>query len=137
MKIRAAGGGLNTAVERVGESAQHVKGLALGVVRKSRGDGGGRRRTGAVIAASTLGAMSSSLETIAEGARTSGFALRDRGRDAARALARGERRVRERGLLRAALGTALLVRRNVKRIAFASGALFALFAAKRKLRGDS
>lgn len=84
-----------------------------------------------------MGAMSSSLETMAEGARTSGFALRDRGRDAARALARGERRVRERGVLRATLGTALLMRRNVKRIALASGALFALFAARRKLRGDS
>lgn len=84
-------------------------------------------------AADTLAVLSDSLETAAEGARATGNAVRDRGRDAARALARGERTLRRDGLPAATVRVGLLARRHAGKIA-AAGVGLLTFLAVRTLR---
>jgi hypothetical protein len=125
---RAASDGLHTAANRVSESARQVRGLATDLLHKSEGEENVATR----VAADTLGAMSASLEAVAESARASGFVLRDRGRDAARALGRGERLLRERGLTGAAIGTAALVQRHARAIGLSGAAVIALAVMRRR-----
>lgn len=128
MNSRATSEGLHTAANRVGESARHVRGMASDLLHKA--DDADHVTTR--VAADALGAMSASLEAVAESARASGFALRDRGRDAARALGRGERLLRERGLAGAAIGTASLVQRHARAIGLTGAALITLAVVRRR-----
>jgi hypothetical protein len=120
------------AADRVSVSARQVRKLAADLAGRS--DGSDERRS-ARIAADALGAMSASLEAVAETARASGFALRDRGRDAALALARGERLMRERGWTGAAVGTVALMQRHGRKIAVTGAALIAVAAWRRRRGG--
>lgn len=133
MNGKSGSGGLHVAADRLSESARQVRRLASDLTgRPDRDD----ERRSARIAADALGAMSASLEAVAETARASGYALRDRGRDAALALGRGERLMRERGWTGAAVGTVALVQRNARKIAVTGAALIALAVVSRRRGGD-
>ena len=64
------------------------------------------------LTADALGATSETLATVGERARKSGLALRDRGRDAARAASRGERVLREEGVRGGAVRLGGMARRH-------------------------
>lgn len=128
MKKEDAGTVLEAAAKRVNDAARDIRDMASDVVGGSDENEGGRARA----TADALGVVSNSLEKVADGARASGLAVRDRGRDAARALSRGERVLRDGGYPGAAVGLALLARRNAGRIA-AVGAGVGAFIALRSL----
>lgn len=86
----------------------------------------------AVRAADTLAALSRRLEEVAEGAHSAGMAVRDRGRDGARALERGERTLREGGLLAGAARAAFIAKRNVGVLALGGAAVAALVMVARR-----
>lgn len=132
MKLDLATEGLETAADTVDTAAQRLRGVASEIVPHGNSEGDARS---ARIAAGTLASVSSSLETVAESARASGLAIRDRGRDAARALDRGERVLREDGLTGAAVHVGYHARRHAGKLAAAAGAsLLALWALSRRSR---
>ena len=96
----------------MGEAAHRVRYLASDVVSRSNGGVSAR-------AADALGIVSMSLATAAEGARITGNALRDRGRDAARSVGRGERILRESGFGGAAVAGWVLLRRHSRKFLIA------------------
>lgn len=121
-----------TTEHKLKETATQVRQVASNLLTRSEKE----PRRAAVAAAEALAAVSDSLEAVAEGAGASGRALRDRGRDAARALSRGERVLREDGLTGAAVGTAILARRNAGKIALAGAGILTLVALGRLRNAD-
>lgn len=113
--------GLTAAADRLAEGSSRMRELATSVRRNRTGNGKGT----ADFAADALSVMSRSLAAVADGAHAAGLSLRDRGRDTARALSRGERALRTTGLTGAAATAALCVRRNAGRIALVGGGLLA------------
>lgn len=121
---------IQEATDRAASAAKAVQSAASDLVRGSDADRGGA----ADRAASALSTMSDGLEALAESARATGFAMRDRGRDAANALSRGERVLREGGLPGAAVGTAVLAKRHARKIAVAGMGLLTLLVVRRMNR---
>jgi len=103
--------------------------------REEDGEGGDRER--AALPADVLGAVADSVEAVAEGCRTSGMAIRDRGRDAARAMRRGERVLRESGYLGGALRVAGMTRRHLRALALTGAGVVAAVVLYRKLNRDA
>lgn len=96
----------------------------------------GRDRWKAGRTADALARMSDSLEWAAEIAETSGMALRDQARDAANALSRGERVLREEKFTGAAARAALRSRRKRSTLlAVAGGGLLAFLLSRRQVKG--
>lgn len=125
---------LNAAVDRVSQTAEEIREMATGLLSRSDGedaDSGKAERT-----ADALGVLSDSLETVAEGARRSGLTVRDRGRDASRAVARAERMLRDTGLVGASAAAAVRARRHARGIALAGAGLLALAFFMRSRRSD-
>ncbi|HKJ01149.1 MAG TPA: hypothetical protein VJ997_01805 [Longimicrobiales bacterium] len=118
---------LQDAADRAAGAARKVRGAASDLVSDADDSRGGT----AGMAANALSTMSDGLEALAESARASGFAMRDRGRDAAKALSRGERVLREGGLPGAAVGTAVLAKRHAKTIAVAGIGLLTFLVVRR------
>ena len=108
---------------RAAEAWEHVE-------RRGRGDATAKRAAGA------MGRVSHSLERMAEAAHASGLAVRDRARDSARALSRGERTLRREGFSGAAARTALRARRHLKTAAVIGGSIVAFVLLRRRLRGE-
>ena len=100
--------------------------------RKADGQGGGS----AMFAADILSSVADSVEAIAEGCRASGMAVRDRGRDAARAMHRGERVLREGGYLGSALRVAGMARRNLRGLAITGAGVLAAVVVYRSLNRE-
>jgi hypothetical protein len=103
--------------------------------REEDGEGGDRGR--AALPADVLGAVADSVEAVAEGCRTSGMAVRDRGRDAARAMRRGERVLRESGYLGGTLRVAGMTRRHLRGLALTGAGVVAAVVLYRKLNRDA
>lgn len=114
---------------RVGRVADRAREAASDAIPRRSEPG-----RGAALAASAIGVASTSLETVSERAQLAGNALRDRGRDAARALGRGERVLRERGFGGAAGHTATFARRHARKLAVAVAGLLTLFTMRRLRR---
>ena len=112
---------LTSAGNRLTEGAHRMRGLATGIRRNRTGSG----KATAELSADALAVLSRSLASVADGAHAVGLSVRDQGRDAARALSRGERALRTTGLTGAAASAALSVRRNAGRIALVGGGLLA------------
>ncbi|MEJ2206358.1 MAG: hypothetical protein P8170_19885 [Gemmatimonadota bacterium] len=121
-----------TTEHKLREVATQIRRVASHLLTRSEKEPAGA----AVAAAEALSAVSDSLETVAEGAGASGRALRDRGRDAAQALSRGERVLREEGLPGAVAGTAAVARRNVGKLALAGAGVLTLVAFSRFRNAD-
>ena len=137
MKTKTATDGLHTAADDMAQTAGRLRQIASDLVHRADDDSEDEGRK-ARMAADALGAVSDSLETVAESARASGLALRDRGRDAARALERGEKVLRTSGFPGAAAEMALLARRNAGKIALAASAgTLALVALRQARRNGS
>ena len=125
---------LHTAVDRVNETAEPVREMASQLLSRSGGRDQARGKAGRT--ADALAKMSDSLERAAESARISGMALRDQGRDAAKALSRGERVLREEKCTGAAVRLVLRSRRKRSiLLAVAGGGLLALFLLRRQMKG--
>jgi len=133
MKTTTATEGLHSAADNMAQTAGELRRIASDLVHRADDDSEeeGRR---ARMAADALGSVSDSLETVAESARASGLALRDRGRDAARALERGEQVLRTSGFPGAAAEVALMARRNAGKMALTAGASVLALAALRRAR---
>lgn len=116
---------------RIRSAAAQVRGVASNLVDSSDNEPGG----GALRAADTLAAVSDSLESIADRVGAGGLAVRDRGRDAARALGRGERSLREAGWPGVGVELAILARRHAVALTLGGAALVGLLALNR-IRGD-
>lgn len=125
---------LNTAADRVRRTAHEIREMATGVLTRSSendADSGKAQKT-----ADALAVLSDSLETVAEGARTSGLAVRDSGRDAARAVARAERVLRDAGFVGASAALAVRARRHATGLALAGAGMLALALIVRRTRSD-
>jgi hypothetical protein len=106
------------------------------IPRMTRSGGDQDGRGAAACAAIALGAASRSLDAAADGALTAGLFVRDRGRDAARALSRGERILRKSGIVGATVSTAMWTRRNAGGIVLlGAGVLAAVLVGRRARRG--
>jgi hypothetical protein len=104
---------LRSAAERLSATAEQIRETATGLLGHQEERNG---RSGAEVAADALRSASHSIEVAAAGIRRSGLVLGDRGRDASRALARGERVLRQGGFREAGLRTAVRARRNAGRL---------------------
>jgi hypothetical protein len=122
---------LDEATETVRHMAEQIRASAHGLLD---GDDAGGDPDASVRAADALAALSRRLEDVAEGARRAGLAVRDRSRDGARTLERGERTLREGGLLAGAARSLVLAKRNAAGLAVGAAALAALVYVAR--RGD-
>jgi hypothetical protein len=120
---------LDHAVESVRRAAQRIRHSAHELLDDDQPD---HDPGASVRAADALGALSRRLEEVAEGAGRAGLAVRDRGRDGARTLARGERTLREGGLLAGAARTLVVARRNAVGIGLGAAALAALVYVARR-----
>jgi len=122
------------AIEQVHATVDHARVRAVEalehVERRGSGDATAKRAAGA------MGRVSDSLERMAEAAHVSGLAVRDRARDSARALSRGERTLRREGFSGAAARAALRARRHVKTAAVIGGSIVAVVLLRRRLRGE-
>lgn len=116
----------------VDRTAKNARKAASNLKARTRGNG----RAAADAAAGAMRAVSSSLEALSNGARTSGLVLRDRGRDVARKIARGERVLRERGFGGAARDIGAMSRRNAGKLAIAGAGLVTLLAWRRRNRDN-
>lgn len=125
---------VSRAADRVATTAADIRRKAAALVRRDGGDADGEARDRAARTADALGRISDSLEALAEGARKSGLVLRDRGRDGARALERGERTLREGGFLGAGARLAVLARRNAAVLVGGALATAAVVALLRRTR---
>ena len=125
---------LNSAADRVTATADEIRHAASKLVRRSGSEDDAEERRKAEVAADALGSFSDSLESLAEGARKSGLYLRDRGRDSARALERGERVLREGGFLGAGAKLAIMARRNAGGILAGAAAVTVLAGLLRRNR---
>lgn len=126
---------LKSAADRVSKTAQEIREMATGLVSRSNDEGaddsGKAERT-----ADALGVLSDSLESVAEGARRSGLSVRDRGRDASKAVARAERVLRDTGFVGASAAAAVRARRHAKGIALAGAGMLGLALLMRRRRSD-
>jgi hypothetical protein len=114
---------LDKATETVREAAARIRSSAHDLLDgESRDDD----PDASVRAADALAALSRRLEEVAEGARRAGLTIRDRGRDGARALERGERTLREGGFVGGAARSLVLAKRHAAGIAVGAAALAAL-----------
>jgi len=126
MKGSVANERLRAAVERANETADRIREMSSELLRRS--DGTEQEDGMAQHAAGALATLSHSLELAAESARVSGLALRDRGRDASKAVTRGERLIRERGFKGAAAHVAMRSRQRNTLLVLAGGGLMAILA---------
>ncbi|GEM_PF-2372806 len=134
MKNRSAGTDPETAAKQLDHTAQSIRNQAGELLaRKEDGKGGGR----AAFTADILAAVADSVEAMAEGCLASGMAVRDRGRDAARAMHRGERVLRESGYLGGALRVAGMTRRHLRGLAVTGAGVVAAVVLYRRLNRDS
>jgi len=126
---------LRTAAERLSATAEQIRETATGLLGHQEERNG---RSGAEVAADALRAASHSIEVVAEGVRRSGLAVGDRGRDASRALARGERVLRQGGFREAGIRTAVRARRNAGRLLLTGAGVLVvlLLRSRRGSRGD-
>ena len=108
---------------RTAEASEHVE-------HRGRGDATTKRAAGA------MGRVSDSLARMAEAAHVSGLAVRDRARDSARALSRGERILRREGFSGAAARAALRARRHLKTAAVVGGSIVVVVLLRRRIRGE-
>jgi len=132
MKASLANDRLHAAVDRANEAADRIREMSSELLRRS--DGTEQKDGMAQHAAGAMAALSHSLEVAAESARVSGLALRDRGRDASRAVSRGERLMRERGFKGAAAHIAMRSRQRRTLLALAGGGLLAVLALRFRKR---
>ncbi len=126
MKGSVANERLHAAVERANATADRIREMSSELLRGS--DGTEQEDGVAQHAAGALATLSHSLELAAESARVSGLALRDRGRDASKAVTRGERLIRERGFKGAAAHVAMRSRQRNTLLVLAGGGLMAILA---------
>lgn len=101
-----------------------------------RGGQGNSRGEKAKRTASALAWASDSLEDIGEGVRETGLAVRDRARDSAKALSRGERILRDGGFPGASARIALRARNHAKSIAVVAGTVLAAAVVGKYLARD-
>jgi len=135
MKGSVANDRLHAAVERANETADRIREMSSELLRRS--DGTEQQDGMAQHAAGALAILSHSLDLAAESARVSGLALRDRGRDASKAVSRGERLIRERGFKGAAAHVAMRSRQRRTVLALAGASLLGVLALTlRKGRGE-
>jgi hypothetical protein len=115
---------LHAAVDRVNETARQIRASSARLVDWN---GGGQDPDGkAEQAAEVLARLSDSLERAGENAMASGLAVRDRSRDAARALSRSKRVLRDGGFRAAAAQVATHPRRRPLLLALGAGTVAAL-----------
>ena len=126
MKGSVANDRLHAAVDGANETADRIRQMSIELLRRS--DGTEQQGGMAQHAAGAMATLSHALELAAESARGSGLALRDRGRDASRAVSRGERLVREGGFKAAAAHIAVRSRQRKTLLALAGGGLLAVLA---------
>lgn len=134
MKADSSHEKLSSAADRVSRTAEEIREMATGLLNRSDdedADSGKAERT-----ANALGVLSDSLETVAEGARRSGLSVRDRGRDASRAVARAERVLRDTGFIGASAAAAVRARRHATGIALAGAGMLGLALVMRSRRSD-
>lgn len=134
MKADSSHEKLSSAADRVSRTAEEIREMATGLLNRSDdgdADSGKAERT-----ADALAVLSDSLETVAEGARRSGLSVRDRGRDASRAVARAERVIRDTGFVGASAAAAVRARRHATGIALAGAGMLGLALLLRRSRSD-
>lgn len=120
--------------ERVNAVAEQLRDGASDLL-----EGSGKRSARGEKAKRTASAMawaSDSLEDIGEGVRQSGLAVRDRARDSAKALSRGERILREGGFPGASARIALRARKHATTMAIVAGGVLAAAVVGKYLNRD-
>lgn len=123
---------LRAAARRLSATADQVRDTATGLWTRSEEK---EDRSGSKVAADALRAASRSLESAAAGIRRSGLSLGDRGRDASRALSRGERILRQGGFKEAGVRTAVRARRNAGGLLLAGAGVLAVVMFRRRRGG--
>ena len=138
MQDHSKGTGLEAAAKRLDHTAKDLRKRTGELLsRKESPDDDAEGAGSAEFTADILAALADSLEAMAEGARASGMALRDRGRDAARAIHRGERVLREGGYVEGAVRATSMARRNLRALALTGAGVVAAVVLYRKLTRDS
>jgi hypothetical protein len=123
-----------TTAKRLDHTAQSIRNRTTKLLSR-QGDGTGNGR--AKVPADILATVADSVEAVAEGALVSGMVVRDYGRDAARAMHRGERVLRQSGYLGGAFRIAGMARRNLRGLAVTGAGVAAAVVLYRRISRDS